>query len=61
MAKMKWYDWTAIVLLVVGGVNWGLAIWDVNLVTMIFGGLANWVYGLVGISAVYSIFSLAKK
>jgi uncharacterized membrane protein YuzA (DUF378 family) len=63
MGKMKWYDWTAIVLLIVGGLNWGLVgIFGWNLVEAIFGVgvLTKIVYGLVGVSALFSIWSLYK-
>lgn len=46
----------AFALLVVGGLNWGLvALFNMNLVEAIFGGmgLTNIVYILVGVSAVY--------
>ena len=46
----------AFTLLVVGGLNWGLvALFNMNLVETIFGGmgLTNIVYILVGASAVY--------
>ena len=66
MAEMKWYDWTAFVLLVVGGINWGLVgLLDFNLVSTIFGTgvLAKIVYGAVGVSGLYGaamIYKLAK-
>lgn len=63
MGKMKWFDWLAIVLLIVGGLNWGLVgIFGWNLVEAIFGvGLiTNIIYGLVGASALFSIFSLYR-
>jgi uncharacterized membrane protein YuzA (DUF378 family) len=54
---MKFLHYLAFILVVVGGLNWGLVgIWDFNLVDKIFG---NWamveriVYILVGLSAVY--------
>lgn len=46
------------VLLVVGGLNWGLVgILDMNIVEMLFGslGIVDIVYGLVGLSAVHYI------
>ena len=47
----------AFVLLVVGGVNWGLmGLLDINLVSMVLGsmaGLEKIVYILVGVAAVY--------
>lgn len=51
------------ILLIIGGLNWGLTIFDVNLVTILFGSvpfLANLVYGLVGASAVYLTFKKIK-
>jgi uncharacterized membrane protein YuzA (DUF378 family) len=63
-SKIAWYDWTAFVLLVVGGLNWGLALFDINLVTMLadvtFAGLATIVYGAVGVSALYGGYMLYK-
>jgi uncharacterized membrane protein YuzA (DUF378 family) len=56
MNNMKILHMVAFVLLLVGGINWGLVgLLGVNLVTMIFGMgmLANIVYILVGLSAVY--------
>lgn len=53
---MKILHGVAFALLVVGGLNWGLvALLGFNLVETVFGGmgLANIVYILVGVSAVY--------
>ena len=53
---MKALHMVAFALLVVGGLNWGLvALFNMNLVEAIFGGmgLTNIVYILVGVSAVY--------
>jgi uncharacterized membrane protein YuzA (DUF378 family) len=63
MGKMNVLDWIAIVLLIVGGLNWGLVgVFDWNLVQAIFGIglLTKIVYGLVGVSALFSIWSLYK-
>ncbi|MEK6835392.1 MAG: DUF378 domain-containing protein [Nanoarchaeota archaeon] len=50
----------ALVLVVVGGLNWGLVgLFNFNLVDTVFGAastLAKIVYVLVGVSAVYTIF-----
>lgn len=61
--KMSQLDWIAFALLVIGGINWGLAIWDINLVYMFLGvgTVAKVVYGLIGLSAVYSVYKIAKK
>ncbi|MBS3155719.1 DUF378 domain-containing protein, partial [Candidatus Woesearchaeota archaeon] len=53
-------SWIALVLVVVGGLNWELAgLLDFNLVNVIF-GLVSWlerlVYGLVGLAASYMIY-----
>jgi uncharacterized protein len=61
--KMKWIEWVAFVLLIVGGLNWGLVgLFDLNLVTLLFGEsiMTKIVYGLVGASAVYGAF-ITKK
>ena len=50
-------DW----LLVIGGLNWGLTIFNMNLVTMLLPStMANIVYGLVGIAAIVKLPSLFK-
>jgi len=62
--KLSVIDWIALVLVIVGGLNWGLSLWDINVVTLIFGGIASWVYALVGLSGLYMIWlatGLTKK
>ena len=58
--EMKNLDILAAVLLVVGGLNWGLVgMADFDLVASIFGSgawLSRIVYTLVGLSAVYQAF-----
>lgn len=56
---MKILNWIAFILVVVGGLNWGLVgLLDFNLVTAIFGDgmLTKIVYDLVGLSAIYMVF-----
>jgi uncharacterized membrane protein YuzA (DUF378 family) len=60
---MKTLDIVAAILLVVGGLNWGLwGAFEFDLVATIFGGstavLAKLVYVVVGFAAVYQIVSL---
>lgn len=60
---MKAIDVVAAVLLVVGGLNWGLwGLFEFDLVATLLGGntaiLAKIVYTLVGIAAVYQAASL---
>lgn len=62
--KMKTLDIIAIVLLIIGGLNWGLVgIFNINLVQLLVGVgfLAKVIYALVGASAIYSIYSFIKK
>ena len=66
---MKKLDVLAAVLLIVGGLNWGLvAIAEFDLVAAIFGldfgetnAATRVVYGLVGLAAVYGIGSLIAR
>lgn len=58
MNKMCAGHKVAFILLVVGGLNWGLVALGYNLVEMVLGmGMATKVvYGLVGLSAVMMLF-----
>lgn len=64
MSKLNILDWVALVLVIVGGLNWGLvgiggAGWD--LVAMLsISWLVKLVYILVGLSAVYTILIVKK-
>lgn len=61
MSSMKNLHMVAIILVLVGALNWGLmALFDFNLVREIFGGfpvIERWVYIFVGLSAVYIGFT----
>ena len=60
---MKVIGIIAMVLVIVGGLNWGLVVvFDWNLVTKVLGdgALAKIVYDLVGLSAIYLIFAFPK-
>ncbi len=63
MAEKNVVDMIAGILLIIGGINWGLAIFGANLVTLIFrvGWLINIVYALVGLSALYMIYGMYFK
>jgi len=63
MKRLNWLDWTAFTLLIIGGLNWGLVgLFGFNLVTVIFGAtlFGRTIFTLVGLSALYSIYSLTK-
>ncbi|WP_349305027.1 DUF378 domain-containing protein [Marivita sp. GX14005] len=59
---MKALNATALILIIVGGLNWGLVgLFDFNLVSAIFGidsWLTNLIYILVGIAAIYGFVLL---
>jgi uncharacterized membrane protein YuzA (DUF378 family) len=65
MAKST-LDWIALILLIIGGLNWGLVAidrtWD--LVALIAGWttgvIGTIIYALVGLSALYTIYYLFK-
>lgn len=59
MAKKTVLEWIVLVLVIVGGLNWGLVgAANFNLVATIFGVglLAKIVYILVGVAALYMIY-----
>ena len=51
----------AFVLLVIGGLNWGLVALGYNVVDMLGSTLATIVYALVGLSALWMIYVMVKK
>jgi uncharacterized membrane protein YuzA (DUF378 family) len=57
-------DWIAMILLIVGGLNWGLVgLADFDLVAALFGdgsGLSRVVYVLVGLAALYCLYTASK-
>ena len=62
--KLNTIDWVALVLVIVGGLNWLLVgAFDFDLVAAIFGdmsAISRIVYVLVGLSAVYLIYTAVK-
>lgn len=61
---MKGLNLTTLILVIVGGINWGLVgLADFNLVAALFGadsGLTNFVYLLVGLSALWQLVPMFK-
>ena len=64
MKNLTSLDWVTMILMVVGGLNWGLiGLFNFDLVTTIFGdmsGVTRIVYILVGLSALYWLFMFGK-
>lgn len=64
MKKLGGLDWIALVLVIVGGLNWGLiGLLNWNLVDTLFGAMSSLsqiVYILVGLSAIYVLVTSGK-
>ncbi len=64
MNKLNGIEWLVLVLVIVGGLNWGLVgLLNFDLVAAIFGKmsvLSRIVYTLVGVSAVYLLAIVPK-
>lgn len=58
-------DWIALILVIVGGLNWGLVgLLDFDLVATLFGEMttiSRVVYSLVGVSALWMIYFAVKE
>lgn len=56
---IKWLDYTALTIAIIGAINWGLiGFFQFDLVAFIFGDmswLSRIIYGLVGICGLYLI------
>lgn len=54
--KLSTLDVITLILVIVGGINWGLVAFDYNLVSAIFGsipGAVSVIYIVVGLAALY--------
>jgi uncharacterized membrane protein YuzA (DUF378 family) len=63
MAKKSVLDWIALILVIIGGLNWGLVgLFSYNVVNGIFGigTVTTIIYVLVGLSALYMIYYAMK-
>ncbi len=62
--KMNALDELAVLLLVIGGFNWGLVGWlKYNLIDEIFGvesAVSRIIYALVGVASLYCIYTMVK-
>jgi uncharacterized membrane protein YuzA (DUF378 family) len=64
MAEKSAIDWIALILVIVGAINWGLVgLFGFNLVESILnvGTLTNIVYDLVGLAGLWTIYLASKK
>lgn len=64
MKKLNVLDWISVVLVIIGGLNWGLVgFFDFNLVGTLFGHatvITRIIYAVVGVAALYLIFGMGK-
>ena len=62
---MKTLDTIALILVIIGGINWGLiGFFQFNLVDSLFGNVSmitRIIYSLVGVSSIYSLSFFAKE
>lgn len=62
---MKVLDTTALALILIGGLNWGLVgFFDYNLIDVIFGAgsvVARVIYAIVGVAALWTLVRMAYK
>lgn len=64
MKKLTSVDWVSFILVIIGGINWGLiGFFNFNLVEVIFGEgmVTKVIYALVGLAALYMIYYLFAK
>lgn len=65
MAKKGALEWAVFVLIVVGGLNWGLVgLFGLDVIQAIFGSvpmLVKAIYVLVGLAALYKLYIVATK
>jgi uncharacterized protein len=65
MKNLNTFEWVALVLVAIGGINWGLiGLFNLDLVSTLFGTmsiLTRVVYVLVGVSGIYTLVFLSTK
>lgn len=64
MNKLTGMDWLALILVVIGGLNWGLvSLFDLNIISAIFGDmtlLSKLIYDIVALAALYVLWAAGK-
>jgi len=59
MGKLKGLDWLALILAIIGGLNWGLVgLFNLDVVRTLFGEmspLSRIIYTLVGLAAIWMV------
>lgn len=61
---MNAVDWVSMVLLIIGGLNWGaVGLFGLDVIANLFGegtAISRVIYTLVGLAALYSIYTASK-
>lgn len=63
--RTRTFDWTALTLIIIGAINWGLVgLFQFDLIASVFGGTGVWVsrivYSLIGLSGIYALSLFGK-
>ncbi len=58
--RTKPFDWTALTLIIIGAVNWGLiGFFKFDLISAVFGGIDSWIsriiFAIVGLTGLYAL------
>ncbi len=65
MCKLNVFDWIMLIVVFIGGINWGMVgFFDFNLVKEVFGDMtmaARIVYAVVGVASLYLLLVLITK
>lgn len=65
MRNLTAFEWVALIIVFIGGLNWGLiGLFDFNLVDVLFGAgspLTRIVYVIVGLAAVYVLIDFLSR
>lgn len=64
MKTLSGLDWVCLILVIIGGLNWGLlGLFKVDLVATVLGNMTmptRIVYDVIGLAAIYMIYLAAK-
>ena len=65
MKKMNTMDWIAVIIVIIGGLNWGLVgFFKFDLIAAIFGdmtGVSRVIYAIVGLAALWMIYFVTQS
>lgn len=65
MKNLNGFDWLCLLLIIIGGINWGMiGVFNIDLVSTVFGVMTTMtqiVYVLVGAAALYTVYILSAK